>query len=712
MLAQSSAQAQMLDWGQSEADRGAGFDQADRRVHYLDSGWVENTVPGSGLDLVWSGVQHQPGAMWMRLHFSTGVLSGEYGDAEATRIVLTGLEDGAVQVLDSLDLLEWSMGSAYFNGDAVRVQIFAAPGMGASRVCVGSVEYGNPGFLDRSICGTTDDRVLGSDPASARMLPVNCTGWLVNDRAYGLLSAGHCDPTPGTVVQFNVPQSTIGGSMRHPPPEDQYAVDLSSVQTQAGSISVGNDWAFFGVFENPNTGLSPLAAQGMSYRASPTLPTADGRSVRVGGYGSVIMPMPLTYNFVYTTHVGEYVGNTGNTVRYTADTTGGNSGSAVIDEMTGLAIAIHTNGGCNSSGGNKGTATKNAGLQAALASPLGMAAARDGSHIAFPNQRPAEVRRDGGTVLRAKFGPSHTRSPVIETAHLHVWDEGTWVSVPMTPTSGGAALVSFPSLQSCDGSVRYYVSVQNELGETDVSPIGAPGATYQARVADSGRVLFASDMASSDGWTYLQSPGLISGRWKSALVHTLGRMAPEMDFDATGRCAVTGVQDGVDVDGGPSIMISPEINLSGADDPVLSFAAWYADTNPTPGVLAVEYSTDLDPAWRTLDQIGRTDGWEMRVYRLAAILGSAESVRVRFVASDEPNAAIVEAGVDRFRVEDMRCSRCTGDLNADGAVDASDLEQMLRLLGGDDVEADLNNDGSIDAADLLLLGSTMGSACP
>lgn len=676
-----------------------------------DSGWVENVDAGSGYRLIWSAVERQPGAMWMRLHLELGVLSGEYEDADATRLVLIGLEDDAVQVLDARDLQRWSMSTAYFNGDAILLALYAAPGTGPSRVRVGSIEYGEPGFLDRSICGTVDDRVLATDPASARLLPGYCTAWLVNDQAYGLLSAGHCDPTPGSVVQFNVPLSTIGGSMRHPPPEDQYVVDLSSVQTQSGSMSTGNDWAFFGVFENSNTGLSPLAAQGSSYRTSPTIPPVDGRQFRVGGYGSVTLPMPLTSNYVYTSHVGEYVGFTGNGLRYLSDTTSGNSGSAVIDLTTGLAVAIHTNGGCNSSGGNKGTATKNPGLRTALANPVGMAAARDGSRITFPNQRPAEVQRGGGTPITVAFGPSDTRSPVIETANLHVWDEGVWLSVPMTPGPGSLAMANFPALNSCEPSVRYYVSVQNELGETDVSPSGAPALAYEARVNNASEVLFASDMNAGDGWKYSQSSDLTSGEWKSGSIYTVGRFAPESDFDGTGKCAVTGAANGADVDGGSSVMASPIISIGLAGDPVLSFAAWYADTNPTPGAMSVEYWTDAERVWQTLDLIGPTNGWEMRVYRLAPIIGAAETLRVRFIGTDNPNQAIVEAGVDRFRVEEMVCPRCLGDLDGNGVVDANDLTQLLGLLGGDNLSADLNADGSVDAADMLLLVGAMGGPC-
>ncbi|TQV77584.1 hypothetical protein FLL45_04535 [Aliikangiella marina] len=54
-------------------------------------------------------------------------------------------------------------------------------------------------------------------------------------------------------------------------------------------------------------------------------------------------------------------------MRYTADTTGGNSGSPIIDEATGEAVGIHSHGGCSSSGGNNnGTSFFNTALWNAI----------------------------------------------------------------------------------------------------------------------------------------------------------------------------------------------------------------------------------------------------------------------------------------------------------------------------------------------------------
>ena len=78
-----------------------------------------------------------------------------------------------------------------------------------------------------------------------------------------------------------------------------------------------------------------------------------------------------TTNQTQQTHVGTLSGNTGGTnsgtLRYDADTQPANSGSPVIVEGGNVAIGIHTNGGCTSTGGtNAGTSFRNQALWTAI----------------------------------------------------------------------------------------------------------------------------------------------------------------------------------------------------------------------------------------------------------------------------------------------------------------------------------------------------------
>src|SRR5690606_4743604 len=139
----------------------------------------------------------------------------------------------------------------------------AQPHTGDNRLMIRSAIAGpaQPLGVD-TICGPTDDRTLSSDQRVGRNQPTGCTSWLINDCNHCFLTAGHCAGSGLQVVQFNVPLSTSGGSLQHPGPQDQYAVDSGSLQSNGGQ-GVGNDWAYFGVFDNSTTGLTPHQANGM-----------------------------------------------------------------------------------------------------------------------------------------------------------------------------------------------------------------------------------------------------------------------------------------------------------------------------------------------------------------------------------------------------------------------------------------------------------------
>jgi trimeric autotransporter adhesin len=61
-------------------------------------------------------------------------------------------------------------------------------------------------------------------------------------------------------------------------------------------------------------------------------------------------------NQIQQTHTGPLYSVTNSRLLYVTDTTGGNSGSPIIEESTGRAVGVHTHGGCYSTGGaNSGT---------------------------------------------------------------------------------------------------------------------------------------------------------------------------------------------------------------------------------------------------------------------------------------------------------------------------------------------------------------------
>lgn len=328
--------------------------------YVLDSGIVQNL--GETRASVFETVVRVPEAPWLRLKFADVTL------APGSAIRVTSLKDGYWQDLDAYALGVWGNTSAYFNGDALRVEIIASARSGPNRLVMLDLIAGLDAGFD-SICGPTDDRVPSFDNRQGRAMPVGCTAWLIDDCARCFVTAGHCAGSSLQVIQFNVPLSLSNGTVQNPPPQDQYVVDVSSKQSVGGGT--GNDWGYFGVQRNTSTGMTPYEAYNrQAYTMAAAAPAVSGQQIRITGYGTSSIG---TMNQVQKTHVGPYVSKSGTLIRYATDTTGGNSGSPVVDETTGLAIGIHTHAGCTSSGGsNQGTAIEHANFRNALANPRGV----------------------------------------------------------------------------------------------------------------------------------------------------------------------------------------------------------------------------------------------------------------------------------------------------------------------------------------------------
>ncbi len=334
-----------------------------------DSGSIASPVSGDAR-AVYSTAVFVPRASWLRLRFGAIELPGRVEEGRGSYLKITSLRDGKSQVLNAVSAAQWVGTSAYFNGDAVSVELMAYPGTGANRVVIRSVIAGDDvGGAGDTICGPTDDRTLSSDPRSARHYPEGCSSWLFNDTNRTFITAGHCGVTAGDVQEFNVPLSNANGSVVHPGPEDQYVVDPTSVQF--ANITLGADYTYFACFPNSNTGMTAFQKQGQYYTLATSVPAVSGQVLRITGFGVTSSGVaPLPWSQVQKTHTGPYTQFTGSVVYHQVDTTGGNSGSAVENLTNNTVIAIHTNAGCTAgSGSNSACGLNYAGLQSALAAP-------------------------------------------------------------------------------------------------------------------------------------------------------------------------------------------------------------------------------------------------------------------------------------------------------------------------------------------------------
>ncbi|MEE2939047.1 MAG: hypothetical protein VX460_01550, partial [Planctomycetota bacterium] len=188
---------------------------SDVAPYRLDTGWVKAAGDGAtGLELAASFTVTQPGVDWLRVSFRDVVLAGDPLAGNGAELRIYSVQDGALQIMNAIEVERWDGSTAYFNGDAVQIEVWAHEDTGTSRVQVDSIEFGlTPEGYDRSICGSLDDRQPSTDPRSGRLMPVGCTAWLIDDCGGCFLTAGHCTGNI-QVVQFNVPLSTSSGTTR------------------------------------------------------------------------------------------------------------------------------------------------------------------------------------------------------------------------------------------------------------------------------------------------------------------------------------------------------------------------------------------------------------------------------------------------------------------------------------------------------------------
>ena len=625
-----------------------------------DSGDIFNN--GKRMRVAWTKTIRIKDAAWLRLYFDRLTLAHDVVGNTSSILRITSEKDGAVQLLDAVTARQWTQSSAYFNGDAVKLELLAHPNSRLNRV---SVDYADVGEvpevrLSRTICDALDDRTLSTDIRVGRTLPGGCTAWLVNDLQNCLLTAGHCQAS-ADVIEFNVPVSNPDGSYNHPGPEDQYPVDPASVQFVNGGV--GNDWCTFGCFPNANTGLTAFEAQGDSFELE--LPDPVGRDdvIRITGHGTTYAPVDPSFNGAQKTHTGPHSSFNGSALGYRTDTTGGNSGSPVILENTGKAIGIHTHGGCSTGGegSNSGTGANNIQFQIALANPQGICAPR--IDFEFPNGRLETIDTLGGSSFQVSVLDAGV-TPQPNTGVLHFDDGSGFQTAPMIEIGTNLYEAIFPAT-ACGSVVNYYVTVEGTEGETYSNPSDAPANSHSAVSGSSFLTTFLDDFESNQGWTV--SGNASDGQWERGVPAGVGdRGDPTADGDGSGSCFVTDNATGnSDVDGGSTVLTSPimDASVSSSEDAVLVYYRWYnnsAGNAPFEDEFVIEISNDGGASWSSLETVGPTGddvngGWVKKQFLVSDFVTPTNQMRVRFTASDFGNGSVVEAGVDGVEIQLVDC---------------------------------------------------------
>ncbi len=312
--------------------------------------------------------------------------------------------------------------------------------------------------------------------------------------------------------------------------------------------------------------------------------------------------------------------------------------------------------------------------------------------IMLPNGAPWRVDPGEPTVIAVQIeAGSETVTEGSETLHYR-FDAGTYSTSLLTPLGGELYEALLPAA-GCDDAPQFYFSADGDGGSAVTDPPTAPTDVYSAVVATLTTIL-EDDFETDQGWT-VENTSLTSGAWERGVPVGDGeRGDPTVDFDGSGQCYLTGNAAGdSDVDGGPTRLLSPTIDVTGVSDPLLRYARWFANDDHDIDRLDVEISDDDGASWVLLESVASVEDvspeWIEMEFHVADYVDLTSQIKARFSVTDNPNNSKTEVAIDAVKVYDLACSSSQpGDFDGDGDVDLDDLAVFIDVL----IDADTNPD--------------------
>jgi hypothetical protein len=215
--------------------------------------------------------------------------------------------------------------------------------------------------------------------------------------------------------------------------------------------------------------------------------------------------------------------------------------------------------------------------------------------------------------------------------------------VQISPNAPPAAIADFTVVAEAPASVPARLLLSHPL---NLLPVAANADDFEGASANGWTVGAPGDNATGGLWVRDDPIGTWSTiQYNPEDDHT---PAPGVKCWFTGQTVPGSPIGAQDVDG-ITTLVSPVIDLSHVQNPVLSYWRWFATSqNDT---FHVEMSNNGGATWSLIEVLSSTRiPWTQVEVPIESILPRTSAMRFRFRAADWPVNSLCEAGIDDFRV--------------------------------------------------------------